>query len=92
MNKKQIVVLWIGIAVIVVMCLFPPWHYKSGDKLIQGQIDWGYKFILTPAQAPNPDYEQLKGIIDVRRLFIQILIVGLITTGLIVTFIDRKKD
>jgi hypothetical protein len=25
MNRKQIIMLWIGIAIIVLMCLFPPW-------------------------------------------------------------------
>jgi len=33
MNRKQIIVLWIGIAVIVVMGIFPPWMLKKNEML-----------------------------------------------------------
>lgn len=91
MNNIQKIILWIGIITIVLMGLFPPWHYKIEYQIIQGQSDYGYKFILTPVQLPNPDYKDIKAIINIRRLFIQCFIVGLITTGLIVTLQDPKR-
>jgi hypothetical protein len=67
MNRKQIIVLWIGIAIIVLMCLFPPWVIiiKVDDDLAN---EWGqdlpknitikpyYGFILKP---PNLLYSGL---------------------------------
>lgn len=44
MNRKQLIVMWAGILVIVAMCLFPPWRYhfhysnagRTQDSIIAG--------------------------------------------------------
>jgi len=51
MNRKQKIVLWIGIVIIVLMCLFPPWmrirDFGESRVVTRGT----YQFLLTP---PNP--------------------------------------
>lgn len=51
MNTKQKIVLWIGIVIIVSMCLFPPWVRVvdiAGSRLI---ASGGYCYLLSP---PKP--------------------------------------
>lgn len=78
MNKKQKIVLWIGITLFVLMGLFPPYssspqstfapstHY---DRLF---FDMGFEHV------------------DSGTLFIQWAILGVITGGLICTLSDKK--
>ena len=86
MNKKQINCLWIGIAVIVLMGLFPPVS-KRGRILVDGYgktygnptTSVKYEFILnTSAQ------------VVMSNLIAQWVIVSAITGGLVVTFADKK--
>jgi len=80
MNKKQKICLWVVIAVIVAMGLFPPWQPKPFTY-----IGWAYSFI---ARAP----EEHNGI-DVITLCIQWFVVSVIAVSLIYTFRERKpKD
>lgn len=51
MNSKQKIVLWIGIVIIVSMCLFPPWM-RIRDFGESRVVNRGtYQFLLTP---PKP--------------------------------------
>jgi len=83
MNTKQKIVLWIGITIIVVMGVFPPWVQRGG--LVEKSD--GYSFILKEPEHfemgwfPRP---------DVSRLFIQWVMVAVITAGFIVTFKGKK--
>jgi len=87
MNKKQLKVLWIGIGIIAVMGLFPPWHMKSMMG-VGSQKTFGFSFILLP-----PLKGDVHPTIDIPQLFVQWFIVSTITGGLIVTFKDKKpKD
>jgi len=80
MNKKQIIVLWIGIAAIVVMGIIPPWVVS-----IQGAIEQrGYGFILIPPEKYCH--------INTSRLYVQWIMVAVVTGGFLVTFKDKKKD
>lgn len=102
MNKKQLISLWVGIIIIVVMSLFPPWVVNLKDY----QINCGYDWIGTPpiytwsssekifrlpnGPRPQDEYITKKHIvskhIDISRLCFQWAIVGIITSGLLVTF------
>ena len=87
MSKKQLIAMWIGIIAIVLMGLFPPWHLPLRELGTQKRC--GYAFILTPPDFGNGVYPM----INMSQLFIQCFIVGLMTTGYIVTFKDTKpKD
>lgn len=81
MNKRQIIVLWIGIIIIVLMGLFPPWMNvdPSGGYYIKG-----YNFIL---DKPSTFCR-----IDVPQLLVQWAMVAIIAGGLLVTLRDSKKD
>ena len=91
MNAKQKICLWVGIAVIVLMGIFPPTPrgyynitYFSGIRERPGPIGHkfhsGYTFLFT-AEASD---------IALNKLIIQWGIVGAVTFGLIYTFGDKK--
>lgn len=89
MNKKQLIAMWFGIIAIVLMGLFPPWYIKSQSGA-ETQKGYGYAFIFTP---PDPTGQGVHPMINMSQLCIQCFIVGLITTGYIITFKDKKpKD
>jgi hypothetical protein len=89
MNKKQLITLWCGIIAIVLMVLFPPWHIKSLTGL-GSQMGYGYAFLFFP---PEPKGQGVYAMINISKLFIQCFIVGLITTGYIITLKYKKpKD
>jgi hypothetical protein len=81
MNRKQKICLWVGIAVIVTMGIFPPWMITGGS---QGCLPMGYSFILNPPSPANLCR------IDASRLCIQWVMVAVVTGGLIFTFGDKK--
>lgn len=91
MNRRQKIVLWIGIAVIVVMGVFPPWLYTTTGNGLNSKKNAGYSCILFP---PPPKGVGLRyGIsLDVSRLCVQWAIVVVITAGLIVAFKDNKDE
>ena len=76
MTKTQLKVLWIGIAIFVLMGLFPP--KETHDPA--GSYADGYGFIFTVDD------------IAFSRLFVQWVIVTVVTTGLIYTLKYKKKD
>ncbi len=79
MNRKQMMVLWIGITVFVLMGLFPPFiaPLPSG----YGGRQRYYQFILS-----------IYGNIDIIRLCVQWAMVAVITGGLIYILKDKKDD
>jgi hypothetical protein len=96
MNRKQIICLWIGIGVIVLMGLFPPWFFAVDAYGAKMKKNKGYIFILTP---PPHEFEltnrpvSVMSSIDFSRLCLQGAMVAVVTSGLIVTFKGEKpKD
>jgi hypothetical protein len=55
MNRKQLIVARLGVGLILLMCLFPPWR---GDVDSSGPFDTagGYAFIASP-----PDVGKVRG-------------------------------
>ena len=80
---KKVKVLWTGIAIIVLMSLFPPWKdvRSSRPRGSHYVVAGGYGFLFDPPYRAKS--------IDVGRLGLQIFIVALITGGLIVSI--KKK-
>ena len=91
MKKKQKILLWVGIAVIVTMGLFPP--LKVGHY--QPHAVWRADMSLWSRRFHSFGYERLwmleEPLIGFSKLFIQWCIVGLVTSGLIYTFKDKKE-
>ena len=89
MNRKQIICLWIGISIIVLMGIFPPWIYV---KQWYGGVETFvlYHFILTPPHPNIHDNNALPGVrIYTAQLCFQWVIVAVLTGGFIITFRDR---
>jgi len=89
MNLGQKICLWIGIVLIVLMGIFPPWVAATPGG--GNYIGSGYSFILNP---PNLQSEELwRCRIDFPQLMAQWSMVAVITGGLIITFKNKKtKD
>jgi hypothetical protein len=100
MNRKQKICLWVGISVIVLMGLFPPWvqtvlNQKTGQMHIDRRWSHGHRLFSDP-----PDYKRVEGslatglpIIDWPRLSVEVGSFVLITVAFIYTFKDKKpKD
>ena len=77
MNKKQLIVMWVGIAFVVLMGILPPMNFIAD----------GFRYeigLLLGVSSRSVDFG---------KLLIQCSIVGIITVGLIITFKDKKpKD
>lgn len=88
MNRKQKICLWIGIAIIVVMGIFPPWvmpitsRYGSRDT-VKRRYYYGYHSIWEQRENPVES-------IDFHRLGLQWAITSVITGSLIYSFKDKK--
>ena len=60
MNKRQKAVLIIGVGIIVVLVLFPPWYVQGKDEYRHMKFHYGYRFISSPpCCAPHIDYPKL---------------------------------
>ena len=81
--SRRTVVLWVGIALIVLMCLVPPWvrrytgTYSSRDPI-------GYHLLFRP---PSRGHIYL----DTSRLVVQCFAVALLTAGVLATPWVKKK-
>ena len=86
-----LMVLWLGIIVIVLMCLYPPWieTVRLPSSNIKGTNSAGYGFLWHPPSTGS----RYSGIaIDYSRLLLQFFAVGLITGGLLYTLKAKKKE
>ena len=100
MNKKQLIALWLGISVIVLISLFPPTEItflKGKDKEIFKDISFSYLEgkgldIFQHTIRPVFLFSTIEGEKEIHygSMIICQSIVSLITIGLIVTF-NKKK-
>ena len=78
MSNKQLIVLWIGVGLVVLMCLFPPWSWTGQLKTgLNIYYPAGYRFLWFKPEIPG----EIKGLerlssIDTQRLIIQCVIVA----------------
>jgi len=83
-NRKQTIVMLIGIVVAVLMGLYPPWVFINERNRMR--VDGGYALITEP-----PSFKLLEdATIDFWRLGAQEFLVAVFTGGLIVTLRDKK--
>jgi hypothetical protein len=89
MNKKQKIVLWIGIAIFGLMGLFPPWVYSVGDS---GRIRGygGRRFIVRDFWSEQPRSSVIYSI-DIQSLATEWLIVIGVTGGLFIIFKGKNS-
>jgi hypothetical protein len=84
MNRKQKICLWIGITIIVLLVLFPPWHSYVPPNATPEPL--GYAFIFVPPK----DYGGFHPVLNIPRLIVQCVLVSIISGGLIVIFKEKK--
>jgi len=88
LNVKQRKILIIGVVLIIVMGLFPPWTYTYKYRTTYSESPAGYGFIATPPRGDG----QSQGVkLDISRLILQGIII-LIAVGLGVYLIDGRKE
>lgn len=69
MNKKQVIISIIGVTVVFLMGLIPPWKTVDTSSMTTREMPAGYYFIFAP---PEPDEEELLGVeLDMSRLAVQ---------------------
>ena len=102
MSNKQLAVLWIGIVLIVLMCLFPPWvifregfAYGKGRHRMSLRTSLGYRCLIWPPKAkvikdePWNSYGRYH--LDISRLIVQCVAVALLTTVGIYTLRPKQR-
>jgi hypothetical protein len=94
-KAKRLTILWTGIFIIVVMCLFPPFVSNSDSE----RHCKGYAFLFSDIISVldhegvfGNTYESVPAHIDLVRLIIQCAIVGLITGALLYTLDNKKSE
>ncbi len=77
-NKIQKKILTIGVIVILVCCLFPPWVHTFKAKSIHSEESAGYALIVSPpSKKRNSVGFGVK--LDISRLLLQIFIISIAT-------------
>ena len=104
MNKKQLITMWIGLAIVVLVTLFPPTlitslkkecEYLAGLSFDYLRVDGEDYFqkVIRPVFIFSDDTDTTENKIQYGKLFLCQFVVSAIIGGLIVTFKDQKpKD
>jgi len=105
MNRKQKICLWVGIAAIVAMGLYPPWVLESEKRNYLGGSGESRRFEYRYTTKPGPyswignppivanwkgETQEVSKFVDLYRLGIQYFVVAVVTAGLILTFRDKS--
>lgn len=88
MNPKQKKAIFVGIALIVLMGLFPPWQeiilYPNTPLLTRPA---GYHFILNPPESGRSFYTGYG--LDFLRITVQFIVIGAATAGVVLFLKDK---
>ncbi|MFC1555735.1 hypothetical protein ACFL67_01495 [candidate division KSB1 bacterium] len=90
MNKTQRIIILIGLALIILMGIFPPWHLQHTNGV---RIFWGYNFInpiLDPVVESGINMGTAHLRIETDLLNTQLFFVTIVVTGLILIFHKRE--
>jgi len=94
-NRKQTIVLLIGVIAIILTSIYPPWYillrygkYRSGKQIgiIYPRHHLGYHALWQPPDYRNPDVK-----LDFHRLAVEWVIVAATTGGLLLQLSGRRK-
>jgi hypothetical protein len=98
MNQKQRKIILIGIGLIIISVIFPPW---KETMIVQGNKveleSTFYRFILTPPREVYKSQDgQVVGLkegrIDATRLILQWIFIALVIGGIILYLKDPSRD
>lgn len=82
MNKNQMIVLWLGVFAIVVFLAYPPWIVRFSSPELTVSTNVGYAPLWKPP---------LHASVDVARLFIQMLIAGVVGVAVILSLKSKPS-
>lgn len=86
-SKRQLTAIWVGLGVIVLMGLCPPWRETVWTQYFHSKSPAGYAPIFWPPASGG----RSEGIeLDVERLLLQWAVVAMVTGG-VVAFFGRKS-
>ena len=86
MQQKQNYVLWIGVALVVLLLIFPPWKFSSKAFGAQSETPGPYALIFNPPKGAGTVQ------VDMTRLAIPVGVVILITGAVLFTLRNNKND
>jgi hypothetical protein len=82
MNRIQQLTVIIGVAIMVLMGLMPPWYFSIGYG---AYFKGGYGFLFFP-----PSHNDFAPVINLSRLLIQWAVIALASCGVIFYFKNRQ--
>ena len=82
MNRKQVIALWIGVAIIVTMIIYPPWIVLLGGV---HPVAAGYSWLWHPP-------EELPSRIDTARLHVELFAAITITAAAMLCLHKRRSS
>lgn len=88
LNRKQVIVLITGIALIILSELFPPWLRDGAD--VQGEISCGYHYHLIQSFPSLPGTMYYR--VNTTRLWLQHLLLFFASSGLILLLKNHRND
>lgn len=86
LNKRQRKIIVVGVVVIMMMGIFPPWKLTLNSHKFRDQEPAGYRLLINPPESEG----WYSAEIDLTRLLVQWILV-VIGTGLAV-FLTGNKD
>jgi hypothetical protein len=97
-NKKQKIVFLVGVGIIVLMGLIPPWYYHavfSENQRTAFEFDGGYQFLFSPDLRVSYKFEKYfppreRPCINLSRLLVQWAVVAIATAGIVLVFKDHN--
>ena len=95
MNKKQKIIAFIGVWIIVIIGFFPPWKIIIENPHTTREAPVGYYFIFTPPQPPAPEEgkeeeEYFSMTLDLSRMTVH-WITALFTLAALLYLAQEKK-
>lgn len=93
MNRRQKIVVMIGVAVVALMLLVPPWHARN-STFTPGRTPTEYGtlgFVDTSGYAPLFAPPEGQRQLDITRLGLQLAVVAVLTFGAYVVLGHRKE-
>ncbi len=91
MSNKQLAVLWVGIGLILLMCLFPPWLGIVNYRGIKTREEYGYRCIFSPPPGVLTEESSLTIYLNTSRLVVQCVAIALLTGAGIYTLRTKGK-
>jgi len=103
MNRKQLLIIWVAIAVIGIMFLCPPWQYHLNlGSSIEIYVEGPYRFVFlgrpdVPVDSDQDSFHEYprgdwSTELDWGRLILPVAAVIVVLVGLIITFYKRKAS